>query len=71
MDTEKTRALEDLLSDIGILTLDWQLYIIDNLKPSLKFLSKEKRRSFLKNQYLGKYYNKEVIKMLHKMEREL
>jgi len=68
---KRTHALEDLLSDIGILTLDWQLYIIDNLKPSLKFLSKEKRRSFLKNQYLGKYYNKEVIKMLHKIEYAL
>jgi len=68
---KRTHALEDLLSDIGILTLDWQLYIIDNLKPSLKFLSQEKRRSFLKNQYLGKYYNKEVTKMLHKIEREL
>jgi hypothetical protein len=66
---KRTHAFEDLLFKIQILTLDWQLYIIDNLQPSLKFLSKEKRRSFLKGQYLAKYYNREVIRMLHKIER--
>ncbi|MFC1928970.1 hypothetical protein ACFLXK_05160 [Chloroflexota bacterium] len=68
---KRTHALEDLLSDIGILTLDWQLYIIDNLQPSLKFLSKEKRRSALKNQHLDKYYTKEMIKILRKKKLEM
>lgn len=68
---KRTYAFEDLLFEIQLLTLEWQLYIIDNIKPSLKFLSKERRRKVLKVQYMSKYYNKEVIKFLRKMEKEL
>jgi hypothetical protein len=68
---KRTHAFEDLLFNIQILTLDWQLYIIDNLHPSLKSLSKEKRRSVLKTQNLSKRFNKGVIKMLYKIEKGL
>ena len=67
---KKTHAFEDLMPEIGILTLEWQLYIIDNLKPSLKFLSKERRHKILELIDLGKDYNKKAIELVNK-QREI
>jgi len=45
---KRTHAFEDLLFKIQILTLDWQLYIIDNLHPSLNHSLKKKGVVFLR-----------------------
>ena len=59
---KRTYHFEDLLFEIQILTLDWQLYI-DSLRPSLKLLSKEKRHIVVKKGNLSRYYNDTPIKL--------
>jgi hypothetical protein len=60
---KRTYHFEDLLFEIQILALDWQMYI-DSLQPSLKLISKEKRRAVNKKRNLSRYYNKEVLRIL-------
>lgn len=64
---KKNYPLEDLLLEMGIMTLDWQIYI-DDFRPSLKLISKEKKRAIVKNRNISKYYNTEMIRILRELE---
>ncbi len=67
---KRTYHFQNLLFEIQILALDWQMYI-DSLQPSLKFISKEKRRVVNKKRNLSQYYNKEVVRILRKRAKDL
>lgn len=59
----RSYSFEDLLFDLQILTLDWQLYI-DSLRPSMKLLSKEKKNTIIRKRKLSKWYNEEIMRIL-------
>ena len=65
---ERTHEADELFFGIQSLTLEWQLYIIKNLTPSVKLLSEEKRKQMVKLLDLGKYYNREMVKHLNKIK---
>jgi len=60
---------DELFFDIQALTLEWQLYIINNLAPSVKYLPGERKRQTVKLINLGKYYNREMVEHLNKVKR--
>jgi hypothetical protein len=62
---EKTHDVE-VLFEMQLLTLEWQLYIIKNLTPSVKLLSTAKKRYTVQLFDLGKYYNREMVELLNK-----
>jgi len=57
---------KELQFEMQLLTLEWQLYIKNNLGPSLKLVPRERRREILKFDTLGKDFNKKVIEFLSK-----
>ncbi|MCK4782672.1 MAG: hypothetical protein KAV87_02895 [Desulfobacteraceae bacterium] len=61
----RSYSIKDLHFNLQILTLDWQLYI-ESLMPSLKNISKEKKREYVRNHNLIQYYNKEIIQIFRK-----
>jgi hypothetical protein len=61
---------EELQFEMQLLTLEWQLYIRDNLRPSLKLVPREKRRDILKFDTLGKNYNKKAIELLNELREK-
>jgi len=65
---EKTHDVE-VLFEMQLLTLEWQLYIIKNLTPSVKLLSTAKKRYTVQLFDLGKYYNREMVELLNKAKR--
>jgi len=67
---ERIYDSKELQFEMQLLTLEWQLYIENNLGPSLKLLPRERRKEFLKFDALGKNYNKKVIELLNK-QREM
>jgi len=67
---KRTHHFEDLLFEIQILTLEWQLYI-DSLHPSLKLISREKRRVIDKQRSLSQRYNNEIIRILRERAKPL
>jgi hypothetical protein len=65
---EKTHDLDELSFEMQSLTLEWQLYIINNLvMPSVKYLSKDRRRQMVRLVDLGKYYNRAMLEHLTKV----
>lgn len=66
---ERAHEPDELFFDIQSVTLEWQLYIIKNLLPSVKLLSGERKRQMVKLSDLGKYYNREMVERLNKVKR--
>ena len=66
----KAYEFEALLFEMQLLTLEWQTYI-DSLAPSFEMLPNEERRSFQHNLRANKLHNKEMIRVLRKMAKEL
>ena len=67
---KRTYNFEELRFEIQVLTMEWQLYIMDNLRPSLELLSKERRSKIYKLHALSRDYNKAAIKLVNR-QREM
>jgi len=65
----KTHDFSKLSFDVQWITLEWQLYIMKNLLPSLKLLGEERKREAIKLVNLGKYWNMELVEHLDKVKR--
>jgi hypothetical protein len=66
---EGTHDFKELQFEMQLLTFEWQLYIIKNMKPSVKFLSGETKRQTIKLFNLGEYYNRKMVEILNKVKR--
>ena len=66
---ERTHKLADLLFEIQSLTLEWQLYIMNKLLPSVKLLPEERKRGVIKLIDLGKDWNVKLVEHLDKVRK--
>lgn len=62
---EITHDFNELLFDMQLLTLEWQLYII-NLMPSMKFLPDERKKQQIRLNNLSRYDNRILLEILNK-----
>jgi hypothetical protein len=65
---ESTHDFEELLFDMQLLTLEWQLYII-NLGASMKLLTGERKRQTIRLTNLSRYQNRTLVEVLNKRKR--
>lgn len=67
---KRSYPLVDLLFEIRIMALDWQLYV-DSLQPSLKLISKEKRKAIVQNRNFSRHQNKQAIQILRQKAKDI
>jgi hypothetical protein len=66
---EKAHEADEVFFEIQSLTLEWQLYIMENLGPSVKLLPEKKKREWIELINFSKRYNREMVELLGKMRR--
>lgn len=66
---KETHDSEELDVGMRLATLEWQLYIIDDLMPSLRFISEERRKRAIKLRNYVRDYNRKLVERLNMEER--